>query len=404
MLTADLVRPRIKARGSQLVIDWLAASPKMLATADALIALFAAQVGQPRALWDRAFEAYVGTRVDYIVVRGLAKVLEDAATFTPLPLDVDPADVRRYLFSGGLVFDRADLFHLRTRADALHEAARHFDLSVESVERALFADRPAEYVLTDAGQAWTPADLIGRYNLELARGVLYWSSQMRVDVHDGYKDFWRYLKLFKLMFEAAPLPEGGYHVTLEGAISPFVHQTTRYGRQFAAFLPALFLGNRWSMVADVHLPDWAAEYRLDSSLPLTSHFRKSGLYDSALEADFAAEFAAKFGGEKRGHWQLQREAEVILLGDSVMIPDFSVTNTRDNRRCLIEIVGYWHPDYLRRKVEKVRAAGRHDLLLLVYEGVNLAPERLKDVPGEVLYFTNKPVLKDVLAAVERIAS
>ncbi|MBK9751280.1 MAG: DUF790 family protein [Chloroflexi bacterium] len=87
-----------------------------------------------------------------------------------------------------------------------------------------------------------------------------------------------------------------------------------------------------------------------------------------------------------------------------MIPDFSVTNTRDNRRCLIEIVGYWHPDYLRRKVEKVRAAGRHDLLLLVYEGVNLAPERLKDIPGEVLYFTNKPVLKEVLAAVERIAS
>jgi predicted nuclease of restriction endonuclease-like RecB superfamily len=403
MLTADLIRPRIKARGSLLVIDWLPASPKMLATADALIALFAAQIGQPRAVWDRAFDAYVGTRVDYIVVRGLAKVLEDASTFTPIPLDIDPVDVRRYLFGGGLVFERADLFHLQTRADALREAAAHFDVSVDTIERALFADRPAEYVLADVGQAWTPADLIGRYNLELARGVLYWSSQMRVDLHDGYKDFWRYLKLFKLMFEAQALPEGGYQVLLEGAISPFVHQTTRYGRQFAAFLPALFLGERWSMVADVHLPDWNAEYRLDSSLPLTSHFRKSGLYDSALEADFAAEFAAKFGDAQRGKWVLQREDEVILLGDSVMIPDFSVTHTRDGRRCLIEIVGYWHPDYLRRKVEKARAAGRSDLLLLVYEGVNLAPERLKDIPGEVLYFTNKPVLKEVLAAVERLA-
>jgi hypothetical protein len=39
----------------------------------------------------------------------------------------------------------------------------------------------------------------------------------------------------------------------------------------------------------------------------------------------------------------------------------------------------------------------------VYEGVNLAQERLQDVPGEVVYFSNKPVLKDVLAAVEKVA-
>jgi hypothetical protein len=39
----------------------------------------------------------------------------------------------------------------------------------------------------------------------------------------------------------------------------------------------------------------------------------------------------------------------------------------------------------------------------VYEGVNLAKEKLQDVPGEVLYFQNKPVLKDVMSAVERVA-
>lgn len=47
--------------------------------------------------------------------------------------------------------------------------------------------------------------------------------------------------------------------------------------------------------------------------------------------------------------------------------------------------------------------GREDLILLVYEGVNLAEEKLKDVPGEILYFKNKPILKDVMAAVERVA-
>jgi predicted nuclease of restriction endonuclease-like RecB superfamily len=94
---------------------------------------------------------------------------------------------------------------------------------------------------------------------------------------------------------------------------------------------------------------------------------------------------------------------VLLLGDTVMIPDFALTHKKDGRRVLIEIVGFWHPDYLRRKVEKVRAANRPDLLLLVYEGVNLAETALQDIPSGVLYFKNKPVLKDVMAMVEAMS-
>ena len=94
---------------------------------------------------------------------------------------------------------------------------------------------------------------------------------------------------------------------------------------------------------------------------------------------------------------------MILLGDTVMIPDFALTHRKDGRRAVIEIVGFWHPEYLRRKVEKVRAAQRRNLILLVYEGVNLTENALQDVPGEVLYFKNKPVLKDVMALVEAVA-
>jgi hypothetical protein len=43
------------------------------------------------------------------------------------------------------------------------------------------------------------------------------------------------------------------------------------------------------------------------------------------------------------------------------------------------------------------------LILLAYEGVNCTSETWADVPGEVLLFKNKPVLKDVIAAVERCA-
>ena len=119
----------------------------------------------------------------------------------------------------------------------------------------------------------------------------YWADRVEVELYDTFKDFWRYLKLFKLMFEARPL-EGGYGVTLDGPISPFVNATTRYGRQFAAFLPALLLCQRWRMTASVRVwdKDRPLTYQLDHTVPLHSYFKRSGLFDSRLEADFAAEF------------------------------------------------------------------------------------------------------------------
>jgi len=39
----------------------------------------------------------------------------------------------------------------------------------------------------------------------------------------------------------------------------------------------------------------------------------------------------------------------------------------------------------------------------VYQGLNLTDDKLKDLPGEVLYFATKPVIKHVMAAVERRA-
>ena len=91
-----------------------------------------------------------------------------------------------------------------------------------------------------------------------------------------------------------------------------------------------------------------------------------------------AEFQQKFG-DAHSQWALPREDEMILLGDTVMMPDFALTHKKNGRRALIEIVGFWHPEYLRRKIGQVRAVHRQDPAWLVYEGVNLAAERLRHV-------------------------
>ena len=432
MLTADLVRPGLRLRGSELSINMLSTSdPHWLQTAADLIALFQKHRVQSQAEWEKIVEAYEGERLDYVVVRGLAKVLTDAATFTPVATSVHPAQIRERLFSYGPVFTTPQLFQPKTRYEVIQHVADEIGIPSQQVNTTLFADRPATYALDDTGPEWTAESLLARYNLELARGVLYWATQVQIEVHGSYKDpwksetqngavyqdssiepasvykdLWRYIKLFKLMFWAQPLPEGdGYHIDLDGPISPFVNATTRYGRQFAAFLPALFLCERWRMAAAVRVPQTGAmaTYRLDHTLPLQTFFKQSGLFDSRLEADFASEFEQKMG-DKRGHWQLRRESEVLLLGDTVMIPDFTLVDDEDEtRKILIELVGFWHPEYLRRKVEKVRAARCEHLLLLVYRGLKIADDAFQDTASEVIFFSQKPVLKEVMETVEAMA-
>jgi uncharacterized protein len=416
MLTADLIRPRIRIRGNEITTQPLSRTdPIGRRTAGELIQLFQAHLNQPRRELEAALEEYEGDRLDYPVLRGLAKVLSDAATFANEP-PVDPADLRTTLFARaaerGPIIAHPDLLHAPIRETILSEVAASFGLTPAEVEHTIYADLPKEQLLVEVGPKWTAPELIGRYNLELARGLLYWASEMRLTVLGGYKDLFKYLKLFKLMHTIRALPEEGYAITVDGPLSPFVQATLRYGFQMAKFLPGLMLSPEWTMEADIHVP-WRRSkgetakssplyYRLDSRSELRSHYTASAAYDSLLEADFAAEFEVKFGGTQR-KWVMAREDEIIPVGDSVLIPDFSFTHIRDGRRALVELAGFWHPEYLRRKAWKLRQAGRLDVVLVAYQSVNTTPETWADVPGEVLLFTSKPIIKDVLEAVERCA-
>ena len=422
MLKSELIRPRIKVRGDQVFVKSLPADYHYLGIAAGLIRLFAQHVGQSRGTLADALRDYEGDSLDYPVIRGLAAVLETRCTFDNSP-PVDPAELRAALFAQGPVTRKQDLFHPNTREHVIAETAAQYNLSSEQVESALFADLSEEQVLVDAGESLASGDLIARYNLEVARGLLYWAREVRVQVYDTYKELFRYLKLFKLMYTVRPIAAlneasgeqhappttkpHGYHITLHGPLSPFVTSTMRYGLQFAKFMPALLLCARWEMAADV-LPPGAPDpeplrYTLNNRSQLRTHFKQARPFDSQLEADFAAEFEEKYSGAKR-KWTLAREDELIVVGDTVMIPDFSFTHRKDGRRALLEIVGFWHPNYLRRKLKKVRQAGRKDLILLVYKSVNVSEDAFEAASaGEVLMFTRKPVLKDVLAAIERCA-
>src|SRR5437763_3976106 len=183
MLTADLVRPRLRCSAGELTIALLDEHKRSwLQTASERLAVLRRQVAHSRAEWERAVDAYAGTRVDYVVVRGLAKVLSDAATFTPPPLPLPPAALRERLFAYGPVFPTPQLFHPPTRDAVVATVAAELGLGVEQIAATLFADRPAPSILQDPGPQWTPAGLPARHNLGLARGVPYLARRPHPEV------------------------------------------------------------------------------------------------------------------------------------------------------------------------------------------------------------------------------
>lgn len=404
MLKSELILPRLKKRGNEIEPLWLAADYHYLQIAAELIQIIKAHVGLSRGELEVALRQYEGDSLDYRIIRGLAQVLINRCIFSS-DTRIDPVTLRTALFDKGPVSQKTDLLSINTREQAVAEVAAQFDVTPAVIEQTLFADLIEERILLGSNEIWTPVDLIARYNLEIARGLLYWAHEVDILIRDNYKELFKYIKLFKLMYTVYPLPQPGYNIVLHGPISPFVKATIRYGLQFAKFLPALLLGQNWRLDAQVQPPDstYPLHYTLNNTTSLRSHFKVPSLFDSQLEVDFATEFEAKYGGNKR-QWILAREDEIIIVGDTVMIPDFALTHRQDGRRALIEIIGFWHPHYLQRKLQKIQQAARRDLILLVYESANVAQGVFEKVSaGEVLTFANKPILKEVLAAVERCA-
>lgn len=63
-----------------------------------------------------------------------------------------------------------------------------------------------------------------------------------------------------------------------------------------------------------------------------------------------------------------REPEPVEAGRVLIFPDFGLVHRRDSRRrWLLEIAGFWTPDYLERKLAVYRAADLRNIILCIDE-------------------------------------
>ncbi|MCU0568494.1 MAG: DUF790 family protein [Oculatellaceae cyanobacterium Prado106] len=391
--------------GEEYVPKRLAVQGKNLAIARQIISLFQQNQGNPQKDLDRHLQELEGETTDYRVKRGLAHLLK-SETFSKFEVvsPLDPQQLRQKVFA----IAAQSIPSLTATATSLHSVAHRLseelqqEVRVEQVRSGLYADLSENRILTQF-EAPTPEALLHRYNLSQVQGIFYRASQIKITAHRNdpgeYKLLFRYLKLFGLMTYIEGDADHGFTLTIDGPTSVF-KSSTRYGLDIAKLIPALLHVTKWSLVAELQLKDSYTKaektrrFTLDSNCGLVSHYPPGKPYDSMLEAAFADRWDAL-----KSDWTLEREVDLIPIPGSVMIPDFRLVHP-DGRSVLLEIVGYWRPEYLRKKFSQVRQSGCENLILAVSERLNLdkAGIKIENTPARIIWFKDKLLPKAVLQA------
>lgn len=405
MLTFDLVRAR--RRGDEVRPQYLdAGSATELARAEELVALFSAHLGRTRGELDDALAERVGEATDYLLHRGLAKLLFDRCAFeveAPRP----PSELRRAVFEAAAAVHpvaqrEGDVLHPVTRAEVLARAAAALGLEPAVLERALYGDLEDQQRLT-AFDPLAPRALLERYNLALAQAVLLRASSVTVTIAPGdpkrYRQLFRFIKFYGLIHTVRGDRKRGYEITLDGPLSLF-QQSTRYGLKLAEFLPALLLCEGWSLEAQLQ---WgkerrAAKLRLTPDHGLASHYPDKGVYVTAEERAFLAKVKAL-----ETPWKAVQRAELIDLGGrGVLVPDV-VLRHADGREALLEIVGFWRKGALEGRAALLREFGPANLILAVSRKLGAAREKLEALPGASCTFADVLPAREILALAEQVA-
>lgn len=393
-------------RGSTVVPKYLPLNRTNSAIAQSFLDLFQGAVGQTRGELQRQLQELEGDSTNYRMQRGLVHLLTSGfctfETISPL----DPPLLRQRVFALAAQTVPSPQATQRTLGSLAQTLSQELDREVlpEQLQQGLYADLPDNQILTTFNPP-TAAALLHRYNLAQVQGIFYRATEIKLQAHRNdpgeYKLLFRYLKLFGLMTYIEGDADCGFTLTIDGPASLF-QASTRYGLAMAKLLPALLHVTKWSLTAQLRSPrqtDQTAavsQFALDSNCNLVSHYPPGQPFDSMVEASFAERWT-----QTQTEWRLEREVDLVPIPGSVMIPDFRLVHP-DGRTRLLEIVGYWRPEYLQKKFAQVRQSERQDLILAVSQRLNLAKAGInfENLPVPVIWFKDKLLPSAVLALLE----
>lgn len=276
-----------------------------------------------------------------------------------------PAAIRRALFDA-----RA---RSSTRAEALERASQDLGLPAAGLEEYLFADLPPERRVVASKAPLSAAELALETNHAMVVSMLKRATVVRIAAEGDVRALVRAAKLRGLLCSATPGDPGrSVRLDISGPYVLFRH-TLVYGRALSSLVSRAARCSRFELRALCALRSERdlVELRVRSGDPIVPA-SPGKPYDSKVEERFARDFA-KIAPD----WDLLREPEAVPVGGGFIFPDFVLRHRRHRERCyLLEIVGFWTPEYLERKLSGLRRAGIERFVLCVDAARNCADAEL----------------------------
>jgi predicted nuclease of restriction endonuclease-like RecB superfamily len=278
------------------------------------------------------------------------------------------------------------------------EVAAGAGLSPEALLESLFADLPGERPVAAPDPLPTPREAALLTNLAAAQAVLMRASRVEIRVEGGARPVVRLAKLRGLLCTVADGADGGAPVLdISGPFSLFRH-TLIYGRALAELLPHLAWCARFELGATAVLHGRLVRVALQTGDPIFPADAPRP-FDSGLEERFARDV-----GQLAPDWDLVREPEAVRAGRSLIFPDFLLRHRlHPERRAFVEIVGFWTPAYLEKKLANLRQAECPAFVLCIDEARACAPSELP-AGWPVIRFRKRVNAAAVLQEVERITA
>ena len=252
--------------------------------------------------------------------------------------------------------------HRRLRQTVWSTVAASLGVSREDLQESLFGDLPGERLVAAPAQPLSAAELALRCNLAVVQGLLFRATVVRIEIEGNTRVLVRHAKWRGLICTLAGRSgSGSATVELSGPFALF-RNTRLYGRALGELVPLLAWCPRFRLRADCVFHGRRLTLQLGTGDPIfpSSAPRR---YDSLLEERFAREFR-----RLAPEWDVIREPEPIAAASTLIFPDFALQHRSDpTRRWLLEIVGFWTPDYVARKLALYRSARLSNLILCIDE-------------------------------------
>jgi uncharacterized protein len=228
-------------------------------------------------------------------------------------------------------------------------------------------------------------------NLAIIQRCLLRCHELRLRVPDGSRAIVRGA-IRRGLIASAHATGDMVEVVVSGPLALF-HRTAVYGRALGSLVPALAACETFELIARCDLGRGPVMVRVAPPIVLPP-FDAAGGARRAIEQRLAGDLA-----KHAPQWTVVSEPPPIAVASSFAFPDLVLE--RDDARWSIEIVGFWTPSYLARKLELYAAAKAR--VILCIDASRAADDVQLPAGAHVVPFTRHVPIARLLALIDPTA-